>query len=79
MPELPEVETTRRGIAPYLVGRRLTDWTLRVPALRWPLVLPDAIRGQRITALRRRATELDIDHVTIQTEEIGTEESERHD
>jgi formamidopyrimidine-DNA glycosylase len=61
VPELPEVETTRRGIAPYLVGRRLVDWTLRVPALRWPLALPEALRGQRITAVRRRAKYLLID------------------
>ncbi|MFI4959507.1 MAG: DNA-formamidopyrimidine glycosylase family protein, partial [Lysobacterales bacterium] len=37
MPELPEVETTRRGIAPYLIGRRVTGVILRRPDLRWPI------------------------------------------
>lgn len=55
MPELPEVETACRGIAPHLTGRRIVDWSLRVPALRWPVVLPDGLRGQRIRAVRRRA------------------------
>ena len=35
MPELPEVETTRRGLAPHLQGRRVTSVTLRRPDLRW--------------------------------------------
>jgi len=57
MPELPEVETTRRGIAPYLIGRRVTGVVLRRPDLRWPI--PDEIGallpGQRIDAVERRA------------------------
>jgi formamidopyrimidine-DNA glycosylase len=57
MPELPEVETTRLGIAPYIVGRRVIAATLRRPDLRWPI--PVAIRktlvGQRIEAVERRA------------------------
>jgi formamidopyrimidine-DNA glycosylase len=57
MPELPEVETTRRGLAPHLEGRRVTSVLLRRPDLRWPI--PDAVRerlpGQRIQAVRRRA------------------------
>lgn len=57
MPELPEVETTRRGIAPYLVGRRVDSLTIRQPRLRWPI--PAALRknlpGQRITSVERRA------------------------
>ncbi|MCI1711171.1 MAG: bifunctional DNA-formamidopyrimidine glycosylase/DNA-(apurinic or apyrimidinic site) lyase [Chiayiivirga sp.] len=63
MPELPEVETTRRGIAPHLEGRRVVAVTLRRPDLRWPI--PAAIRtelpGQRITAVRRRAKYLLLD------------------
>ncbi len=55
MPELPEVETTRRGIEPAIVGRTITGWTLRQPRLRWPVVLPDALRGQRIQRVLRRA------------------------
>lgn len=57
MPELPEVETTRRGIAPYVEGHRITRVLLRRADLRWPI--PRAIRtalpGQRIDAVERRA------------------------
>lgn len=37
MPELPEVETTRRGVAPWLEGVRVTGVALRQPRLRWPV------------------------------------------
>ena len=37
MPELPEVETTRRGLAPHLVGRTIDAVVLRRPDLRWPI------------------------------------------
>ncbi|MCE5233809.1 MAG: bifunctional DNA-formamidopyrimidine glycosylase/DNA-(apurinic or apyrimidinic site) lyase [Mizugakiibacter sp.] len=57
MPELPEVETTRRGIAPHVEGHRVTRVLLRRPDLRWPI--PRAIRtalpGRRIDAVERRA------------------------
>lgn len=57
MPELPEVETTRRGIAPHVVGRRVEKVILRRADLRWPI--PTAIAallpGQRIDAVERRA------------------------
>jgi len=63
MPELPEVETTRRGLAPHLEGRCITSVTLRRPDLRWPI--PRAIKRclpqQRILAVRRRAKYLLID------------------
>ena len=63
MPELPEVETTRRGLAPHLVGRRIESVLLRRPDLRWPI--PDEVverlPGQRITAIRRRAKYLLLD------------------
>ena len=57
MPELPEVETTRRGIAPYLVGRRVRVVTLRRPDLRWPIhrEIAERLPGQRIDAVERRA------------------------
>ncbi len=57
MPELPEVETTRRGLAPHLEGRRVTGVTLRRPDLRWPIApeISDLLPGQRIEAVRRRA------------------------
>ncbi|MEO7050097.1 MAG: bifunctional DNA-formamidopyrimidine glycosylase/DNA-(apurinic or apyrimidinic site) lyase [Rhodanobacter sp.] len=57
MPELPEVETTRRGIAPYLIGRRVTGVVLRRPDLRWPIPaeVRELLPGQRIDAVERRA------------------------
>jgi len=42
MPELPEVETTRRGLAPLTEGRVIETVTVRQPSLRWPI--PPAIR-----------------------------------
>ncbi len=62
MPELPEVETTRRGLAPHLVGRRIEAVVLRRPDLRWPIPPEvDRLRGQRIDAVRRRAKYLLVD------------------
>ena len=57
MPELPEVETTRRGIAPHLAGRTISRLVVREPRLRWPVPrgLAAALRGQRIIGVRRRA------------------------
>jgi formamidopyrimidine-DNA glycosylase len=57
MPELPEVETTRVGLAPHVEGRRVTAVTLRRPDLRWPIPgeIADVLPGQRIDAVRRRA------------------------
>ncbi len=57
MPELPEVETTRRGIRPALRGRTVTGFVLREPRLRWP-VDPELVRelpGRRVRDVRRRA------------------------
>lgn len=57
MPELPEVETSRRGIAPWLVGKQIQSVIVRDRRLRWPV--PEGIErqlsGQTIRALRRRA------------------------
>lgn len=57
MPELPEVETTRRGIVPHLVGQRVSQVVVRERRLRWPI--PDdldvRLSGQRIEAVERRA------------------------
>lgn len=56
MPELPEVETTRRGLEPHVVGRRIRAVLVREAKLRLPV--PNALRGivgDRITAIRRRA------------------------
>ena len=63
MPELPEVETTRAGLAPHLVGRKVTGVLLRRPDLRWPIP-PEVgalLPGQRIVAVRRRAKYLLLD------------------
>ena len=37
MPELPEVETTRRGVAPCVIGRRIVRLHVYDPRLRWPV------------------------------------------
>ena len=63
MPELPEVETARRGIARRLVGRRIEAVVVRERAQRWPIPRSfDAkLRGQRVVAVRRRGKYLLID------------------
>ena len=57
MPELPEVETVRRGLAPAMVGARFTEVILRRPDLRFPFPahFAERLRGQEVTALGRRA------------------------
>ncbi len=55
MPELPEVETTRRGVEPLLNGRRLEDFDVRDPRLRWPVDLPETLAGQCLKTVERRA------------------------
>mgnify|MGYP006271425721 FL=1 len=57
MPELPEVETTRRGLLPHCRGKRIAAVTLRERRLRWPVPagLPEILRGQRIHDIRRRS------------------------
>ena len=63
MPELPEVETTRRGIAPHLEGHRVTRLIVRDPRLRWPIPedLAIQVENQTFTAVRRRAKYLLMD------------------
>jgi len=63
MPELPEVETTRLGLKPFLEGRRITKVTLRRADLRWPIPpgLAGLLAGQVILVLRRRAKYLLLD------------------
>ena len=57
MPELPEVETTARGIAPHLTGARSTGATIRQPRLRQPVpaALGDHLAGQILRSVSRRA------------------------
>ncbi len=56
MPELPEVETTRRGIEPYLSGKCLVEFKVREPRLRWPIEtgIAQRIEGQRVEGVGRR-------------------------
>ncbi len=63
MPELPEVETTRRGLLPHLVGRRLQGAVVRNPNLRWPVTrnLSRHLQGEQVVALRRRGKYLLVD------------------
>ncbi len=57
MPELPEVETARRGLAPHLVGRRIAAVRVRQRRLRWPVPagLGRRLAGAAVEALERRA------------------------
>ncbi len=57
MPELPEVETTRRGILPHARGQTIRAVTVREPRLRWPVPAELAARlsGATILTVRRRA------------------------
>jgi len=53
MPELPEVETTRKGIKPYIHKKRVSDIIVRQPKLRWP-VPPEIhqMEGQTVDSVR---------------------------
>lgn len=57
MPELPEVETVRRGLAPVMEGRTILAAEVRRPDLRWPLPdrMAQRLAGQRVERLRRRS------------------------
>ncbi len=60
MPELPEVETTRSGLTPHVVGATIVDVVVRNRNLRWPIPeLP--VRGRTILGLTRRAKYLLMD------------------
>lgn len=57
MPELPEVETTCRGIAPHITGKTVQQVIVREPRLRWPVPadLARVIEGQTLLSVSRRA------------------------
>ena len=57
MPELPEVETTRRGVIPRVVGRRIAAVTVYDRRLRWPVPesLARTLRGRTIDRVERRS------------------------
>ena len=57
MPELPEVETSRRGIAPHIVDATITNVVIRNRSLRWPITrtVDKNLTGATITSVERRA------------------------
>jgi len=57
MPELPEVETTCRGIAPHIEGQIIKQVIIRQPKLRWPVpeTLSQTLTGLSIQSVSRRA------------------------
>lgn len=57
MPELPEVETVRRGLLPVMEGAVIARASVNRPDLRWPLPdrMADRLTGRRVLALRRRS------------------------
>lgn len=57
MPELPEVETTRSGIAPILLGQQVREVIVRQRKLRWPITagFEAAVRGSTVNSVERRA------------------------
>jgi len=60
MPELPEVETTRRGIAPLVAGYCVAHVVVRDGRLRWPVAadIDARLRGERLTEIDRRGQDL---------------------
>ncbi len=69
MPELPEVETTCRGIAPHIKGKKVSDVIVRHHQLRWPIPrgLKKGLLGHKINSVSRRAKYLllGFDHGTL--------------
>jgi formamidopyrimidine-DNA glycosylase len=65
MPELPEVETSRRGIAPHIVGARVANVIIRNRSLRWPIskAVDKGLAAATITSVDRRAKYLLINTV----------------
>jgi|TARA_B110000285_G_scaffold32894_1_gene34405 formamidopyrimidine-DNA glycosylase len=57
MPELPEVETTLRGIEPWIAGQVIDQVTVRQGSLRWPVTpnMAEIVQGQTVVAVTRRA------------------------
>lgn len=63
MPELPEVETVRRGLAPAMEGRRIDRADVNRPDLRWPFPdrMADRLTGARVLRLGRRSKYILVD------------------
>ena len=78
MPELPEVEVTRLGIAPHLQGRAISAVKVLDGRLRWPVpkTLPKILPGQKVHAIERRGKylliELDTGHLLVHLGMTGT-------
>ena len=68
MPELPEVETTLRGIAPHTINRKVSRVLVRQPRLRWPIPeeLPGLIEGEKLRKISRRGKYLLFEFATGQ-------------
>jgi len=69
LPELPEVETVRRGLLPVLEGARIARAQVNRPDLRWPFPdrMADRLTGSRVTQLRRRSKYILVDLDTGET------------
>ena len=63
MPELPEVETVKRGLKPFLEGAEIKNVLINRPDLRWPFPfrMRQRLEGKKILSLRRRSKYLLID------------------
>ena len=56
MPELPEVEVSRLGVSPHLIGNTITQVVVRERRMRWPIPQEVAnVEGQSVIAVKRRA------------------------
>ena len=63
MPELPEVETTRLGISPWIVGKKIKKVIIRERRFRWKIQddLEKKLEGKKIQSIKRRAKYLIFD------------------
>ena len=68
MPELPEVETTARGIAPFLIGQQFTHVRVHQPSLRWPIPsdFEQRLNNEICVSVERRAKYLIIETTNTQ-------------
>ena len=70
MPELPEVETVRRGLAPAMEGARIARAEVNRPDLRWPFPdnMAERLTGRHVGGLRRRSKYIlaDLDGVAVE-------------
>ena len=68
MPELPEVETTARGIAPFLIGQQFTHVRVNQSALRWPIPsdFEQRLTNEICVSVERRAKYLMIETTNTQ-------------